>query len=159
MTPTTTTIARVQKTVFDLSKFDDVTLVKDVTLPSKPATLADALAAAGNDEEKLLALIHEGLISETKETARNSMEGFLEVAEDGETETPYNGKFADEEQGKLINGAVLSIAKMNGYAKSLTPEKKREIKEKAKKFLRDNPAMLGALAAPTASETPAADAA
>lgn len=147
MTPNGTTLqtAKVQLTVFDLAKFDDVTLVKTVTLPAKPETLADALAASGNDESKLLELIHEGLKAEAKENARNTMEGFLTVSEDGEPGEPYTGSYADEEKGKLINAGILALAKMNGYTKSLDPKKKAELKDNAKAFLRANPAMLGGL--------------
>lgn len=148
MTPTNSNsqkTARVQNTVFDLAKFDDVTLYKVVNLPEKPATLKDALAAAGNDESKLLDLIHEGLCAETKENARNNMEGYKVVGDEGDSEEIYNGSYADEEKGKLINAGILAIAKMNGYTKSLAPEKKAEIKDRAKKFLRENPAMLGGI--------------
>jgi hypothetical protein len=148
MTPTngtTNKTARVQNTVFDLAKFDDVTLYKVVELPSKPATLKDALEAAGNDESKLLDLIHEGLCAETKENARADMNGYKVVTDEGDGEELYSGSYADEEKGKLINAGILAIAKMNGYTKSLAPEKKAEIKDKAKKFLRENPAMLGGI--------------
>lgn len=147
MTPTTVTLptAKIQRTVFDLTAFDDVKLVKTVTLPTAPTTLEEALAAVGNDSEKLLKVIHEGLVSETKSAAYESIEGFQTLNEDGTPGDTYAGKFADEEKGKLINNAILSIAKINGYEKSLTPEKKRELKDRATAFLRDNPAMLASL--------------
>lgn len=142
--PNATFTAKVQRTVFDLTAFDDVKLVKTVTLPNQPATLEEALAAVGNDREKLLAVIHEGLIAEAKSSAYDKMEGFSVVSEDG-TEEPYNGRFADEEKGKMINGAILSLARLSGYSKDLPKEQKAALKEKATAFLRDNPAMLASL--------------
>lgn len=132
-------------TVFDLATFDSIQLVKTIQLPNKPTTLEEALAACGNDSAKLLDVIHEGLIAETTERERGNMEGWLVDDEDAETPVPYTGKYADAKKTKLINAAVLALAKMNGFGKGLNPEKKRELKERAKSFLRDNPAMLASL--------------
>ncbi len=145
MTPTTTATKTVQKTVFDLTAFDDVKLVKTVTLPTKPSTLEEATAAAGNSLEKLLDLVHEGLIAETLEKAKSDINGFQVVDEEGDPGAPYAGKYADEAKGKLIGNAILSLAKMQGYDKSLPAEQKRALKEKATAFLRDNPAMLASI--------------
>lgn len=145
MIPTNAVTSKVQRTVFDLLSFDDLKLVKTVTLPGKPTTLEEALAAVGNDSERLLNVIHEGLVAETKAAAYESIEGFCVTNEDGTAGDAYVGKFADEEKGKLINNAILSLAKINGYSKDLGAEKKRELKEKATAFLRDNPAMLASL--------------
>jgi len=132
---------RVQRTVFDLAAFDDVKLIKDVPVPSRPESLESALATVGT-KERLLEIIHKGMVSDATSAAWDDISGFKIVGDDGEAGEDYSGKFADEEKGKLINAAVLSLAKMNGYDKSLTKEKKGELKEKAKKFLRDNPAMI-----------------
>ncbi len=148
MTPQTTETPKgnpVTRTVFDLTAFDDIKLSKPFTPPAAPTTLEEALQAVGNDTSKLLAVIHEGLISEARATAYETMEGFMVVAEDGSATEAYTGKFADEEKGKLINNAILSLAKINGYDKSLPKEKKAALKEKATAFLRDNPAMLASL--------------
>ena len=170
MTPNGSTTRKVTRTVFDLTAFDDVKLEKTVTLPSKPTTLEEALKAAGNDTAKLLDLIHEGLISESVETARADISGFKVVSEDGEASDLYvrtipvvdqngvpvlnedgtpkteeTGKFADEEKGKKINAAILALAKMNGFEKSLPKDKKAALKEKATEFLRSNPAMLAGM--------------
>jgi len=146
MTPSNGLATRkVTRTVFDLTAFDDVKLEKTVTLPTKPTTLEEALKAAGNDTAKLLDLIHEGLISESVETARADISGFKVVGEDGEATEAYDGKFADEEKGKKINAAILALAKMNGFEKSLPKDKKAALKEKATEFLRSNPAMLAGM--------------
>lgn len=135
----------VTRTVFDLASFDDVKLSKPFNPPSAPTTLEEALAAVGNDTSKLLSVIHEGLISEARQNAYDAIDGFFIVTEDGVSDTPYTGKFADDEKGKLINNAILALAKINGYEKSLAPEKKKALKDKAISFLRDNPAMLASL--------------
>jgi hypothetical protein len=138
--------AKVTRTVFDLTAFDDVKLVKPaVVLPTKPSTLEEALAACGNDSAKLLDVIHEGLVSEAKSVAYDTIEGFQVVGEDGEAGEPYTGQFADDAKGKLINNAILAIAKINGFDKSLPKERKAALKDKATSFLRDNPAMLASL--------------
>jgi len=45
----------------------------------------------------------------------------------------------------LINAAVLSLAKMQGYSKEQSKEQKKELKDKAREFLRSNPAMLASI--------------
>ena len=147
MTPTTTTDKatdkmKVQRTVFDLATFDDVKLIKEVQAPKKPESIQEASEMLGNDTGKLLAVIYDGLMADAREKAYNEISGFCIMEESGEAGVEYSGKFADEEKGKLINSAVLSIAKMQGYNKDLTAEKKRTLKDNAMKFLRDNPAML-----------------
>jgi len=145
MTPNATFTAKVQRTVFDLTAFDDVTLVKTITLPNAPTSLEEALAAVGNDTERLMSVIHEGLVADAKEVARNDMSGFMIQPEEGEPTEIYAGKFADDAKGKRIGNAILALAKMNGYEKSLPKEEKSKLKERATAFLRDNPAMMSNL--------------
>ena len=148
MTPTTTpTTKTVTRTVFDLEKFDDVKLTKEVQLPAAPASVADALSACGNDESKLLKLIYEGMTSETVETARNDISGFRVVNEDDEPGDSYTGKFADESKSKAINLMVLNTAKVAfGYGKDQTAEQKRASKASAIEAIRSNPAIVKGLA-------------
>ncbi len=136
---------RIQKTVFDLKLFDDVLLVKDVPLPKKPESVSEALSMVGNDQSALMDIIYKGLISRTSDEAWEDMSGFKVLGDDGEPGEDYTGQFADGEKSKLINAAILSLAKMQGYEKSLAPEKKRALKEKAAEFLRSNPAMLASI--------------
>jgi len=145
MTPTTPATLKVTRTVFDLTAFDDIKLVKQVTPPAKPTSLEEALAAVGNDKSVLLAVIYEGLEAKAREAAYQDINGFLIVPEDGEPIEEYTGKFADETKGKLINNAILALAKMNGFDKSLPKDKKAQLKENATQFLRDNPAMLASI--------------
>ena len=145
MTPSTGFTAKVTRTVFDLTAFDDVKLTKTITLPNQPTSLEEALAACGNDTSKLLTVIHEGLQAEAKSAAYDDIGGFLVVPDEGEPTETYTGKFAEGEKGKLIGNAILALAKINGYDKSLPAEAKAALKAKATSFLRDNPAMLASL--------------
>ncbi len=152
MTPTTNApqgTIPVQNTVFDLAKFDSLTLFKSVPKPPKPTTLKEALEAAGNNEATLLDLIYEGLVEQEREKAKADPSGWMDETEDGEL-IPYTGTFADDAKGKLINAGILALAKMNGFTKGLDPKKKAELKDNAKAFLRANPAMLGGLVPPSA---------
>ena len=141
MTPTAQQTMKVQRTVFDLQAFDDVKLIKEVPMPKKPEEIEEALNILGS-KEKLLDVIYKGLVAEARDASWEDIDGFKIVGEDGEAGEVYSGKFADEEKGKLINAAILSLAKMQGYEKSLSKEKKAELKAKATEFLRSNPAML-----------------
>src|SRR4051812_33131412 len=100
MTPNGTQTKTTQRTVFDLQKFDDVKLVKEFAVPAKPTSLEEALAAVGNDQSRLLEVIHSGLTAAAANDAYNNIDGFKVVGEDGEASEPYTGKFADEEMGK-----------------------------------------------------------
>lgn len=137
----------VTTSVFDLASFDTVKLSKVITLPSKPASIEEALAAVGNDSQKLLDVIYEGLAADAVETARNDMSGFLIADDDDEEKNgkPYEGKYADEDMSDKINKAVLSMAKVFGFDKSLSKEKKREVKEQAREMLRSNPAFIASI--------------
>ena len=147
-----TTFSPVTRTVFDLTLFDDVKLSKPFTPPTKPTTVAEALAAVGNDSEKLLTLIYEGMVSESRTAQYNDLTGFLVVGEDGKATEPYNGNPASEEKGKLINGAILNMAKMfaGGSWDTLKGEdgraKKAAFRKQAEDMLRANPAALASLA-------------
>lgn len=157
-TPAPTPTQAATMTVFDLTAFDDVKLFLAVPLPPKPTTLEEALAAVGNDTAKLLEVIHEGLSADAIDRAKSNPHSFYIVDDDGKpTSTLYTGKFADEDKGKLIGNAILAIAKMNGYEKSLPREVKASLKEKATQFLRDNPAMLSSIIPATTAPIPVAE--
>lgn len=158
MTPTAIETQTATMTVFDLKTFDDVKLTLDVPLPAKPTTLEEALAAVGNDSQKLLDVIHEGLAADAIVQAKKNPHQFFVVEDGTQTTKLYDGTFADEAKGKLINNAILALAKMNGFEKSLDPKKKAELKERATQFLRENPSMLSNIlpAVPVAPANPEA---
>src|SRR5215471_18305606 len=145
MTPETQNTAIVQKTVFDLTAFNDVLLKKEVTLPARPKNIEECMTAIENDTEKFISIFYEGLVEDAKSKARENMSGFKTVDDDGNLGEEYSGNYADEKKGELINAAVLSLAKMQGYSKELPKEKKAELKDKAREFLRSNPAMLASI--------------
>src|ERR1700680_3213045 len=66
---------RVQKGLFDLATFEDVTLVKEGSF-IPPATTAEALAMLGNDNSKLMAVIIDGLKAEEMRKLRNAPEAW-----------------------------------------------------------------------------------
>jgi hypothetical protein len=137
----------VQRTVFDLTTFDDVKLKKEVPLPPKPQSIEEALAAVGNDSSKLLDVIYEGLVGQKMDAEYSDINGFKVVGDDGEIGDEYKGTYADESKTKLINAAVLTFAKLNagGSWDTLSKEKKRELKDNAIAFMRSNPAMLASI--------------
>ena len=136
----------IQKTVFDLKLFDDLKIGKTYVVPQTPATIEDALAAVGNDKDKLLEVIGRGLDAHARDLATADNTGWKVFGEDGELAEEYSGTFADESKGKKIAAVVLSLAKMQGYEKSLPAEKKAAIKENVLSMLRANPVFLGDLA-------------
>lgn len=131
-----------QKTVFDLDLFQDVLLKKEYVEPVAPVSLEAALEAVGNDQSRLLKVIHDGLKAEANSQAYNDKDGWNQTDEEGDIVGPYEGKSASAELGKKIDAAVLTLAKLNGYEKSLSPAKKQELKANAIAFIRSNPAIL-----------------
>lgn len=157
MTPTPNqNLKSTTRTVFDLETFDDVRLAKQYEVPAKPANVAAALAHLGNNEQALLDIIHRGLIAQAGDAAYNTMDGFRVIG-DGNAVKPetwgelYTGKYADEETGAKIDAAILSLAKLNGYEKSLPKAQKDALKAEAVEFLRSNPKMLANLAGTSAA--------
>lgn len=143
MTPTPET-KKVNRTVFDLTTLERVTLEKEIPLPPKPTSVEEALSAVGNDSKVLLEVIYDGLVERAAEQAKATMDGFTVENDDGET-VLYTGTFADESKGKLISNFILAYSKMQGFDKSLPKEKKRAIKESAYEFLRSNPAIVASM--------------
>lgn len=137
-----------QKSVFDLSEFDSILLKKMVDLPAKPKTIQEATAMCGNDTQKLLDVIYEGLVEMRINQARQDNSGWKLTNEDGSiSDEDYTGNFADEDSIKLINAAVLNLSKINARGKwdSLDIDEKRKLKENVKEFLRKNPQMITAM--------------
>lgn len=129
-------------TVFDLQQFDDVKLVREVELPTKPETIEQALAHVGHDKEALLNVIYDGLCERAVEEAKKHPETFHVVTDDGESEDLYTGTPVSEEKGKAINLSVLNLAKAMGYDKSLPLEKRKALKQAAFDALKGNPALI-----------------
>ena len=148
----------ITRTVFDLSAFEEVKLSKPFVAPAKPGSVAEALVLVGNDSEKLLNLIYDGLLAEARDVQSQDIAGFVVEDEEG-NETPYTGKYADDKKTKIINGAVLNTAKMfaGGSWDSLKLDQKKVFKAQVVAMLRATPAALASLTGekvevPTAKE-------
>jgi hypothetical protein len=139
--PSPVTEYPVQKTVFDLDTFEEVTISK--TYSFVPVTsVQEALAKVDNDHAKLLAVVNEGLRTEVLRAARANKEGWLVEDEDGKTE-PFTGTVADT---KRVNSLVLTLAKLQGFAKDIGVDKKRAIKDSVKETIKNTPALRTMLA-------------
>jgi hypothetical protein len=131
--------------VFDLDSFDDVLLLKFVPAPPKPKSIQEALAMVEGKTEKLMQIVYDGLVADLRKAEYEKLEGFKLVnkeSKDGSGGPDYTGNSADETKKDLINAAVLNFAKILGYDKDLSPEKKNQIKEQARDLIRKNPEMV-----------------
>lgn len=137
MTPTTTNKIPVQKTVFDLDLFDEVTLVKDYEF-TPVTSVQEATERLGNDSAKILSVINDGLRAEMRRIAVADQTGWLREDEDG-NRTPFAGTLANL---KLVNQCVLSMAKtVFGFSKDLSPDAKRAAKQSAQDLIKNTPAI------------------
>jgi hypothetical protein len=150
---TDSNIKRIQKTVFDLEKFSNVTLYKDVELPSRPESIQEAQAKVGNDTKALLDLIWEGLKAKVLADSSKDTSGFRLPKPDvdypldmkNELGEVYTGTSASKEKKDIINAAVLSMAKMFGYGSDKTAEENQAAKKQAMDIIRANPVMMKSL--------------
>jgi hypothetical protein len=141
--------APITRTVFDLATFDDLKLQKAFIAPVQPASADDALALVGNDKQKLLNLIYDGMVAEARAAQYDDISGFHMLDENGkETAEEYSGKFADTDRGKAINLTILNMAKSFAGAAwdSLSTEEKNKNKKDAADMIRSTPAMLARVA-------------
>lgn len=146
----------VTKTGLETSGFTEVTLVKVVPF-SAATSIADALAALGNDNAKLLEIVNAGLAETAREAARKDSapwhtykldeSGEPLKGEDGQlvVNGPFAGKLVD---GESLNPILLTLAKMPGMGwpekgeKGDTAKMKREAKDKALAKIKASPALL-----------------
>lgn len=136
----------IQSTVTALENLEEVKLGKVVNF-NEVESVEAALAAVGNDSEKLLKVINDGLAAETRRIAREDETGWHSYKEDGTLNGEYSGKIVDSEK---IAQLVLTFAKMAGFGPDKTADQKREIKSKArdkvKRMLSNDPEMLASVA-------------
>jgi hypothetical protein len=138
--------------VFDLKQFDNITLGKEIQLPAKPGSLSEAVEQFGNDQERLLNVIYEGMIQEATKKAEEDESGYTgtgwhEFGDEGELENEeYVGKYADSKKKDVINGMILNFAKVLGFNKSMTRDEKRAARDRAKAAIRSNDAMMAQIA-------------
>lgn len=149
MKGTTPMSKQVQKSGMSLETFDTVSLYKEV--PEVPAVTSvdDALARVGNDGQKLLNLLTEGLQSLAIEEARTAEAGWLAKDENGNpTGTPFSGQLANPDD---VNPVVLQFAKlMHGYDEATSrkdADGRRKAKEAAIATIKGMPNVMQALQA------------
>lgn len=131
----------VQDTVFDLDAFDEVTLGKEVTYATVE-TVDEALELMGNQSEKLLQVINDGLKAEARRVAKNDPTGWHRYIDD-DTSKGLNGVFAGQPADmSKVNSLVLTLAKtVFGFHKDLSREQKGAAKENAKSMIQNTPAI------------------
>ena len=144
MSPNAAVSIRTTKSGIDLNTFEDVKLYKDVPSVAEVASVQDALARLGNDHNKLLTIIRDGLQSEAVAAARGSQEGWKQIDEDGKpTDTQFSGSLAN---GEDVNPVVLMFAKLNfGYDEAKNADEKRAAKQSAKEMIKGMPKVLEGL--------------
>jgi len=132
----------VTSSVFDLDKMDEVSLIKSTEF--SPATSAqEAMQRLGNDPEKFLAAINEGLLTQAKQSLKNDGTPWTAIDEEGKPVGPFSGTPANS---KSVNTLVLTLAKtIFGYTKDASVEEKRASKESALEMIRGNEAMKAGL--------------
>jgi len=145
----------VEKPVFDLSSFEDVTLVKPFEfLP--PTDVNEALTRLGGDTAALMAVITSGMLDSYKSELRKTADGWHTYEEDadGEPTDKINGVFQGQvADSKKVNNLKLSLAKsVFGFEKGMSKEAKRAAKEQAAEMIKNTEAIRNGLAKTAASE-------
>ena len=119
---------KVQRTVFDLDAFEEVLLVKEVDFAPVSST-EEALSRLGNNAEKFLSIINEGLEAEARRIAGDLGTDWRTFDEDGNVNGIFEGTVADS---KSVNNLVLTLAKTTfGYSKDASKETKKAAKASA----------------------------
>ena len=134
----------VQRTFFDLGTFKNILLKKQEDKPKQFETLSEAQAHFHGDMSALLSVLQQGMEAAARDGAYKEDTGWFFPDEDKPFSEwqPYTGDFASGDKLKIVNAAVLNLAKLQGYADAKTAEEKEAIKENVREFLRKNPAML-----------------
>lgn len=151
-----TKLERIQSTFFDLEKFEDVTVAKDVNFTSVES-VDEAVARLGGDTKKLLAVVNDGLRSEFRRVERANPAGYRtfvdpEAPQNGELNGEYSGSLADV---KYVNQSITNFAKMvfpDEYESS-----RAVAKAKAIEMIKATPSILAALKKNAVVQTPATD--
>lgn len=136
-------------TAFDLTSMSEVQLRK-VGSVEPVSTMEEFVARMGNDAKAILEIVNDGLVKYTERNLANDASvAWQQVDEDeagAETLVPFTGALINPEVEPGFKKTVTDWAKMLfGYKKSLSPELKREAKDKARKMLLSNPAVVEGL--------------
>lgn len=140
---------RVQKSLFDLDSFEEVTLVKEGDFTA-PTSVQDALHRLGGDSGKLIAVIADGMKAEEMRKLRSTGDGWSTFKKDesGEDTTEINGAFTGKvADSKKVNTLVLTLAKsVFGFGKDMTKEQKKAAKDSAVDMIKNSPPIREGLA-------------
>lgn len=133
-------IIKTQTSIFDLSAFASVLVVKESSF--EPATsYADALARLGGDEAKLLAAINSGLEDSAREALRNdSTISWKVVDEEGNPGADFAGVAADEDKVNSLRNQLAKSFSERPWS-DLTAEEKRALKADALETIRTTPSI------------------
>jgi len=147
--PTAATQITTDWTAFDLASMSEVQLRK-VGSVEPVTTMEEFVSRMGNDAQAILEIVNDGLVKYTERNlANDSSVAWQQVDEDEEgkeTLVPFSGALIDETKEAGFKASVTQFAKLLfGYKKSLSPELKREAKDKARKTLLSNPAVVEGL--------------
>lgn len=129
---------RVQRTIFDLDSFAEVTLAKEIDF-APVTSVQDALARLSNDSGKLISIVNEGLRAEARRIAGGDPRDWRSLNEDGDVNGAFAGTVADP---KAVNALVLTLAKtVFGYSQDLSKDQRQAAKDSAMGMIASTPAI------------------
>src|SRR6266849_1350570 len=137
----------VQKTLFDLDTFAEVTLKKEFEF-TPVVTVQEAAARLNNDADRLIKIINDGLISVQRQHENSTPTGWRVLTEDGELNGEFSGTPADQD---IVNKLVLQLAKTSiGPSMGLdwetaTKDQKKAIREATQEFIKTTPLIRNGL--------------
>lgn len=133
-------VSPIQKTIFDLDSFEEVTLVKTPEPMVEVSSIEELQTRLGNDTSKLLKVINDGLEEEYRKQYEADPEKPWHTFDDeGEPNGEFTGVMAEQ---KAVNSLVLTLAKtVFGFNKDMTREQKKASKESAKEMIKANDAI------------------
>lgn len=142
MSPSAAEQLKVQKGIFDLDTFEEVTVQVSGSFHPVSST-QEALQRVGNDSAKFLELVNEGLRAEAQRELRQSITGWKLLDEDGQPSGEFTGTIADV---KAVNALVLTLAKtVFGYSKDLSADAKAQAKANAMGMIKNTAAIRDGL--------------
>ncbi len=129
---------KVQRSIFDLDTFAEVTVFQYHDKAPEITSVAQALELLGNDSKKLFEIIQGGIEADIKREAGDRADGWLQETDEGE-EVPFVGTRADMD---AVNKLRLTLAKtVFGLDKSMSNEVKNALKTNAMEMIQNTPAI------------------
>lgn len=119
---------KVTRSVTSLETMEDIELAKHIEFINVE-TEQEAIARLGNDREKFLEVINEGLMSLEKTKAKEDDDGWRTLDDKGNLNGPFEGLMAD---AKKVGAMILTFARFNGYS-----DKANQGNSKKRKAIRD----------------------